>query len=147
MIKMFTQGVIAALMVADTNAALTLLQDHQFVLLDPLSGATLQAEFLYYAIKKTNADVIKFLLNFGRGAGVDIPFFNFCGNTPIGLALEEDFKEVVPSLLSITDKNFALMMAVKLNHSSVVDLLLKTFAFKDKFLQFLGVSRNKIAVC
>lgn len=142
MIKMFTQGVIAALMVADTNAALTLLQDHRSALLDPLSGATLQAEFLYYAIKKANMDVIKFLLNFGQGTGIDIPFFNFCGNTPIGLALEEGgegFKEVVPNILSCTDKNFALMMAVKLNHSSVVNLLLKTFAFKDRFLRLLGI--------
>lgn len=139
MIKMFTQGVIAALMAADTNTALALLQDQQATLLDPLAGAPIQAEFLYYAIKKTNTDVIKFLLHFCKGNGVDVAFFNFCGNTPIGLALDEGYKEAIPSLLLNVDKNFALMMAIKLNHTSLVELLLKTFPFKAKFLQFLGI--------
>lgn len=141
MIKLFTQGVIAAVLAADTNTALALLQDHQNMLLDPLAGASIQAEFLYYAIKKTNADVIKVLLNISEGAGLDIPFFNFCGNTPIGLALEENYQEVIPTLLSNTDKNFALMTAVKLNHKHSISLLLKTFAFKLKFLQFLGLNK------
>lgn len=139
MIKMFTQGVITALIAADTQTALALLQDQQMALLDPLAGASLQAELLYFAIKKTNTEVIQFLLSFCKGNGVDIPFFNFCGNTPIGLALEEGFKEVVPSLLSSTDKNFALMTAVKLQNKNLIELLLKTFSFKTKFLKFLGL--------
>lgn len=139
MIKLFTQAVIAALMTADTNTALTLLQGNQAALLDPLAGSSLQAEFLYYAIKKANKDVIQFLLHLTRDSGLDVPFFNFCGNTPIGLALEENLQEVVPSLLANTDKNFALMMAVKLHRSAVINLLLKSFAFKDKFLTLLGL--------
>lgn len=142
MIKLFAQSVIAALLASDTPKAITLLQDNQTMLQDPLAGANLLAEFLYFSIKKANAKVIQVLLNSAQGIGIDVPFFNYCGNTAIGLALEEGYQEVLPSLLSRTDRQFALMMAVKLHHASTIEFLLKNFAFKEKFLKFLGLKSH-----
>lgn len=137
--KLFTQSVIAALLASDTSAAISLLEDNRATLQDPFAGANLMAEFLYYSIKKANSKVIQFLLKCGDGMGLDVPLFNFCGNTAIGLALEEGHRELLSCLLPRTDKHFALMMAVKLHHKSTIDFLLKNCAFKDKFLTFLGL--------
>jgi ankyrin repeat protein len=138
MIKLFYQGVIAALMVSDTSSAITLLQDNQAIFLDPLSGANLQAEILYCAIKQANAEVIRFLAKIGSSR-LDIPFYTYCGATPLSLALQEGLNDVIPNLLPKADKYFSLSMAVKFQNGPLVELLLKTFTFKDKFLHFLGL--------
>lgn len=138
MIKYLYQGVVAALMASDTSAALTLLQDNQNILLDPLAGANLQAEILYCAIKQANAEVIRFLAKIGSSQ-IDVPFYSYCGATPLSLALQEGLNEIVPNLLPKADKYFSLSMAVKLQDRPLADLLLKTFTFKDKFLYFLGL--------
>lgn len=144
MIKLFYQGVIAALMVADTSAALSLLQDNQTAFLAPLAGARLEAQILYCAIKKSNLEVIKRLLSLGP-QGIDVPFYNYCGDIPLSLALKEGLNEVIPTLLSKTDKNFALQMAVTQKNSSLINLLRRSFPYKAQFLRYLGLQDRHIA--
>jgi hypothetical protein len=122
---------------SDTASALALLQDHQADFLDPIQGVYLHAQVLYYAIKNTNSEIIRYLLNLPVLS--DIVFFKFCGHTPISLAVEEDRNELIPLLLTKTDKNFALHMAVKLNLFKTKNLLLKKCVFKQKLLRFLGL--------
>jgi len=140
MVKQFYQGILAALIVADTHTAIALLSDNQSAFLDPLSGANLQAEILYHAIKRANADVIRFLVNLGDNMKMDVPFYAYCGETPLSLALREGLTEVIPTLLSKADKYFSLSMAVKFHNTRLIDMLLKTFTFKQKFLQFVGLN-------
>lgn len=139
MIKLFCQGVLAALMAADTPTAMNLLADHQLVFLDPLEGASLHAECLYGAIKQANTEVIRYLLSLCISS--DVSFYNHCGSTPLGLALEQGgLEEVIPLMLEKTDKDFALYTAVQLNHSRLKELLLKSCCFKDKFLRYLKIA-------
>lgn len=138
MIKLFNQSIKVALMTADTATALDLLQENQAAFQDPLSGLRLEAELLYYAIKKANLKVIDYLFSLGN-PGVDVPFYNFCGDVPIGLALKEGLNEALPTLLSHIDKNFALQTAVTSKNTSLIDLLLKSFPYKEHFLRYLGL--------
>lgn len=137
MIKLLSQGVLGALMVADTPTALTLLNDSSSVLLDPTVGPAIHAELLYYSIKQANIDVVKYLVNLCIPS--DISFYNFCGRTPAGLALEEGLHSVVPLIVEKTDHQFALYTAVFLKQNSLKELLLKTCTFKEKFLKYLGI--------
>lgn len=138
-LKLFCQGVLGALMAADTPTALSLLSDQQGIFLDPLEGATLHAEFLYCAIKQANIDVTRYLLNLCIPS--DVSFYHHCGTTPLGLALEQGgLEEVIPLMLEKTDKNFALYTAVQLHNNRLKDLLLKTCSFKDKFLKYLKLA-------
>lgn len=137
-IKLLCQGVLGALMVADTPSALALLNDSQGALLDPLEGPALHAELLYYSIKHANKDVIMHLV--GLCIPSDVSFFNYCGFTPAGLAMEEGLDEMVPLILEKTDKQFALYTAVQLKNVKLRDLLLKTCVFKDRLLRYLGLA-------
>jgi hypothetical protein len=135
MINLFCKGVMAALMAADTPTALNLLGDGQGVFLDPLEGATLHAEILYCAIKHANRDVITWLMNLCISS--DVSFYNYCGHTPVGLVLEEGLNDMLPLMLSKTDKSFALYTAVQLKNTKLQDLLLRSCIYKEKFLKYL----------
>lgn len=140
MIKVVCQSVIAALMVADTNTALGLLNESQGLFLDPLEGASLHAEILYCALKQSNKEVIRFLLNIPVTS--DLSFYHLCGETPVSLALNQGLDDMLPFILEKTDKNFALCTAVQLKNSRLKDLLLKTTQFKDKLLTYLGLKKH-----
>lgn len=137
MFKSLCKGIISAIIVADTTAALSLLQDNQAILFHPFEGPLLHAEILYYAIKKANVEVIRYLL--GLHVDSDIPFYNFCGHTPLSLVVETGLNEVVPEVIAKTDKNFALSMAVKFQNSKIINLLLKQCVFKDRLLKYLNL--------
>lgn len=137
MIKICCDEIKRALLSSDTNSALKLLDDSQTMFLDPLEGPSIHAEILYYAIKKTNRDVIKFLLNLR--VHCDLAFFNYCGQSPIALASEEGLNDLIPFILEKTDNEFALYTAVQLKNSVVQNLLLKSCRFKEKFLKFLNL--------
>ncbi len=140
MFRILYQTIIGAILAADTTTALSLLQDNHDLLLDPLEGPLMHAEMLYYAIKKANIQVIRYLLSLCVGS--DVPFYNFCGHTPLSLIMEQnltELKDIVPEVIAKTDKNFALCMAVQLHDSKITDLLLKTCVFKDKLLKYLGL--------
>lgn len=138
MIELFQQGMLSSILATNnTAAALELLQNGQYAFNDPIEGVTLHAQFLYSAIKHANKEVLQFLL--ALPVISDINFFKYCGYTPIGLAVEEGKKDLVPLLLTKTDKNFALHMAVKLHHENTKKVLLASCVFKEKFLQFLGL--------
>lgn len=139
MIDLLAQSILASILTADNTATLVLLQDHQTMFVDPIEGVALHAKILYYAIKNANQDIIRYLLNLPVLS--DIPFFRFCGHTPISLAVEEGHAELLPLLLAKTDKNFALHMAVKLNLPKTKSFLLSKCVFKEKLLQFLGCSK------
>lgn len=137
MIQDIYQGIVSALMHSDTQTVMSLLQDAKEAFKDPLEGPGLHAEVLYYAIKKANHDAINFLLNLCVPS--DISFFNYCGQSPLGLALEEGLNEEVPLLIAKTDTSFALCMAVKLKNSKIVQLLRRHCVFKDRLLHSLGL--------
>lgn len=141
MIEVLSQGIISAIVSADTVTAIALLKEHQSWFTDPIQGIWLHSQALYYAIKHSNKhsniEVLKALLSLPVTS--DVPFFKFCGYTPISLAIEEGHNEILPLLLIKTDKNFALHMAVKLNLTKTKDYLLSKCVFKDKLLKFLGI--------
>ncbi len=137
MYELIYQGVLTSILASDTNTALHLLQDHQANFFDPVDGVILHAEVLYCAMKNANKEIISYLLNLPILS--DIAFFKFCGQTPISLAVEEDRSDLIPLLLSKTDKNFALHMAVQLNLPKTIQLLLSQCVFKQKLLKFLGL--------
>lgn len=130
--------ILASIVTADTPTALTLLQAYKAKFLEPIEGALMHAEMLYCAIKYTNQEVVKFLLELPVIS--DIAFFKFCGHTPVSYAVEENHPVLIPLLLAKTDKSFALHMAVKLNLFKTKALLLKKCVFKEKLLRFLGLS-------
>lgn len=134
---LLSQGVLASLQAADTQNGLQLLRESQLLFLEPIEGSKLHAESLYYAIKTNKQDIARFLLNLPVAS--DVAFFKFCGQTPLSLAIEENHIDLLPILLTKTDKNFALHMAVKLNLAKTKTLLLTRCAFKARLLQFLGV--------
>ena len=138
MIDLLYQSIVTSLIASDTSSALTLLQDNQNLFLDPIEGASLHAQALYSAIKSTNVAVLKALLKVPVLS--DIAFYKFCGHSPLSFAIEEGKTELVPILLSTTDKNFALHLAVKLNLEKTKDFLLKSCIFSQRLLKFLGLS-------
>ncbi len=140
MFKQILKGILAAILASDTANALSILQDSQSFLLDPLEGPLLHAEVLYYAIKKSNIDVIKYLLKLNVCS--DLSFYHYCGHTPLSLAMEENIKEVVPDIIGKTDKNFALAMAVQQRDNKLVDLLLNKCQYKERFLRYLGLKSS-----
>ncbi len=129
------QEILQAILTADTHMSLDLLRKGKSIFLDPVKGITFHAEALYCAIKKNNEAVIQFLSDLPVRS--DIAFFKFCGNTPLGMAIEDDHLDLLPLLLKKTDKNFALHMAVKFNQSKSKQVLLQKYSFKKKFLGFL----------
>lgn len=145
MFRLLYQTIISAILAADTTTALSLLQDNHNLLLDPLEGPLIHAEMLYYAIKKANIQVIRYLLSLCVGS--DVPFYNFCGHTPLSLVMEQDLqgikelKDMVPEIIAKTDKNFALCMAVQFHDTKITNLLLKTCVFKDRLLKYLGLKK------
>lgn len=94
-------------------------------------------EVLYRAIKTDNLDTLKALL--AQGELSDIHFFQYCGDTPLGLAVAEGKEQLVPLLFPSTDKCFALHAAVKLKQEGVVRYLREHCSYQDKFLHFLGL--------
>jgi len=137
MLDVILQGVFASILSADTASALALLREHQANLLDPVEGVGLYSQILYCAIKHTNLEVMKYLLNLPVIS--DIPFYQFCGHTPLSLAVEEGHTALIPMLLAKTDKNFALHMAVKLNLIKTKTLLLSKYVFKEKLMRYLDL--------
>lgn len=137
MFKLLYQSIVAAILAADTSNALILLNDGHHALMDPLDGPVFHAEMLYYAIKKANVEVIQYLLNLSVGS--DLSFFHYCGHTPLSLVLEEGLNDMVPAVISKTDKNFALHMAVNAKDNKLIDLLLSKCVFKERLLHYLGL--------
>ncbi len=140
MLELMPREIIASITAADTPAALSLLHAYKTTFLDPIEGALLHAEILYCAIKCTNQEVVKFLMELPVIS--DIAFFKFCGHTPLSYAIEENHPSLLPLLLLKTDKNFALHMAVKLNLLKTRAFLLSKCVFKEKLLRFLGLQRQ-----
>lgn len=140
MIKICCFEIKKALLAADTQAALKLLEDSHCMFLDPLEGPSILAEILYVAIKKSNREVIQFLLNLP--AHCDIAFYNYCGQTPVACAFDEGLKDLLPLILEKTDKDFALFTAVQLKNNVLQNLLLKSCRYKEKLLRYLGL-QNK----
>jgi hypothetical protein len=138
MLETVFRGILTSISAADTPSALTLLQTHKTMFLEPIEGTLMHAELLYSAIKYNNQDVVRFLLALPIVS--DITFFKFCGYTPLSYAIEENYVALLPLLLAKTDKNFALHMAVKLNLSKTKAFLLSKCVFKEKLLGFLGLS-------
>lgn len=134
------QGFVAAILAADTATAISVLHDNHALFMDPLQGGLFHAKALYYAIKKANLEIIKQLLHLNVHS--DVYFYNFCGESPISLVLSEGLKEVIPEILSKTDKSFALALAVKLHDNKAIDYLLSHCAFKDRFLNYLGLKQT-----
>ena len=136
-IELVGREIVNAILSADTARALSLIQDSQVAFSEP-GGVYLHAEALYGAIKKANMVVISAL--FAMPVYSDVAFFKFCGSTPLSAAIEGGHEALLPLLLSKTDKNFALHMAVKLKlHKSLVFLRKHCF-FKQKFLVLLGLA-------
>lgn len=95
-------------------------------------------ETLYRSIKMDNLDALKTLVN--QDEVSDIHFFNYCGDTPIGLAVSEGKSRLLPLLLAKSNKCFALHAAVRLKQASVVKYLREHYPYQPRFLQFLGLS-------
>jgi hypothetical protein len=140
MIELLIPGVLSVLTANNTPAVLQLLQEGQVAFNHPIEGAALHAEMLYSCIKNANQEVLKSLLNLKVLS--DIVFFKFCGHTPISLALENGNIDLLPLLLTKTDKNFALHMAVKLKQEKTLKYLLTTCIFKERLLKFLGLHKR-----
>lgn len=137
MVDLVFQDILATIAHASPADTLQKLQVQGALFLDSLDGITLHAEALYAAIKKTNYKAVEYLLSLPVHS--DIAFFKFCGNTPIGLAVEENRSELLDTLLKKSDKNFALLMAVKLGQAKVKELLMRDGNFKGKFLKLLSL--------
>ena len=128
---------ISAILADDTESACSLLNSHPLLFNDPIKGSTLQAEALYCAIKRGNNPIIKSILNFNLSC--DVAFFNFCGETPLGLALRGGLTDILPFLLLRTDKNFALYVASKFHHQELLQYLRANCVFKARLLLSLGL--------
>lgn len=137
MLELLYQGILTSILTSDTATTVALLEEHKSVFLDPIEGVNLHAQVLYCAMKHTNLEVIRYLLNLLIPS--DVAFFKFCGHTPISMAVEEGRNELLPFLIARTDKNFALHMAVKLNLKKTINFLLGKCVFKQKLLSFLGI--------
>lgn len=137
MVDLLFQAALAAIANPDSVDALQKLQEQGSLFLDSVQGIGFHAEALYAAIKKANTQAVEYLLSLPVHS--DIAFFKFCGNTPIGLAIEENHLELVTALLQKSDKNFALLMAVKLGQIKVKELLIRQGCFKAKLLKLLGL--------
>ncbi len=138
MIELLRQGLLSGLQAADTPTALALLQEHRALFLDPIEGAILHAKTVYYAIKQGNKAVLQFLLNLPVVS--DVSFFQFCGQTPLSMAIENNQYELISPLLSKTDKDFALHMAVTLHMEKTKSFLLNKCHFRARLLNFLGIT-------
>lgn len=136
--EQLSEKILASIQAAEIPTILALLEENHSVFLNPIDGVILHAKALYYAIKSSKQEVIRFLLNLPVSS--DVAFFKYCGHTPLSLAIEEGSYELLPLLLAKTDKNFALHMAVKLNLARTKNFLLSRCNFKKKLLQFLGVN-------
>lgn len=137
MMDALSQEILNSILAADTEVSLALLEEGRSLFLDPVKGISFHAEALYCAIKKANHKVVQSLFELPTRS--DIAFFKLCGNTPIGVAVEENRNELLPLLLTKTDKSFALHMAVKLNFKKTKKILLNKCSFKKKFLDFLNL--------
>ena len=138
MVNLLFQDVLATIANPDAADMLQRLQLQGGLFLDSIQGITLHAEALYAAIKKANTQAVEYLLSLPVHS--DVAFFKFCGNTPIGLAVEENHPELLKTLLQKSDKNFALLMAAKLGQMKVKELLLRQGNFKAKLLKLLALS-------
>lgn len=92
---------------------------------------------LYRSIKLDNFDMLRVLLS--QGEASDIHFFQYCGDTPIGLAVSEGKEHLLPLLLAKTDKCFALHAAVQLKQVAVLKYLREHCHYRERFLHFLGL--------
>jgi hypothetical protein len=137
LLEVLSQNIISAIISADTTTALALLKEHQGWFTDPVEGIVLHSKALYYAIKNSKFEILQYLLQMPVSS--DVPFFKFCGYTPISFAIEEGHPEVLPLLLTKTDKSFALHMAVNSNLAKSKAYLLSKCVFKEKLLKYLGL--------
>ncbi|HXH55638.1 MAG TPA: ankyrin repeat domain-containing protein [Gammaproteobacteria bacterium] len=138
MLETVYREILCSIAAADTPAALALLHTHKASFLEPIEGTLKHAEFLYCAIQYNNQAVVRFLLDLPVIS--DISFFKFCGHTPLSYAIEQNHDALLPILLTKTDKNFALHMAVKLNLLKTKTFLLNQCTFKPKLLHLLELS-------
>lgn len=95
-------------------------------------------EWLYRAIKSDRHDMLTMVL--ARNEVSDIQFYNYCGNTPIGLAISEGKENLLTTLWPKADKSFALHTAVQLKQENVIKYLQSNHLYKPKFLGFLGLA-------
>jgi hypothetical protein len=95
------------------------------------------AESLYRAIKTDRLDFIEALMP--ENVISDIEFFQYCGETPVGLAIREGKERLLPILLAKADKCLALDAAVRLNQISVIQYLRAKCPYSQRFLGFLGL--------
>lgn len=129
------QEILKSILHADPATTLSLLEEAKALFLEPVKGIPFHAKAMYYSIKQANKDVLNWLTQLPVQS--DISFFKLCGNTPIGVAIEDGHQELLGILVTRTDKNFALHMAVKLKFSKTIQVLLAECSFKDRFLNFL----------
>jgi len=129
------QEILKSILHADSSTTLSLLKEAKGLFLEPVKGTPFHAKAMYYSIKKANKEVLNWLTHLPVKS--DISFFKLCGNTPIGVAIEDGHQELLGMLITRTDKNFALHMAVKLKFSKTIQVLLAECSFKDRFLNFL----------
>jgi hypothetical protein len=95
------------------------------------------AESLYRAIKSDRLDFVEALIP--ENVVSDIEFFQYCGETPVGLAIREGRERLLPILLAKADKYFALDAAVRLNQVPVIQYLRSKCPYPQRFLGFLGL--------
>ncbi len=136
--ELLTREMIAAIHQSDPLQALALLKEHEGIFYEPVAGIIFHAEALYAAIKNANVTIVRYLLSLPIHS--DIAFFQFCGNTPVGLAVEENRPDLMPYLLQKTDKSFALHMAVKLDQLKAKALLMKCGTYSHKLLALLNLA-------
>ena len=134
-LKQLFEEMMAAIGDPNPQVALDSLRAKDALFLDPIEGAYLHAEALYAAIQKHNLAAVRYLLNLAVRS--DIAFFKFCGNTPLGLVVEENYRDLVTLILQKTDRNFAFHMSVKLGQEKVKRLLLKSGTVKEKLVKLL----------
>ena len=135
-LKQLFEEMMAAISDPNPQVGVASLQAKDALFLDPIEGAYLHAEALYAAIQKHNLAAVKHLLNLTVRS--DIAFFKFCGNTPLGLVIEENHRDLVSTMLQKTDRNFAFHMAVKLGQEKVKRLLLKSGTVKARLIKLLA---------
>ena len=135
-LKQLFEEMMAAIGDPNPEVALDSLKAKDALFLDPIEGAYLHAEALYAAIRRHNLAAVRHLLNLSVRS--DIAFFKFCGNTPLGLVIEENYRDLVTLILHKTDRNFAFHMAVKLGQEKVKRLLLKNGAVKTRLIKLLA---------
>lgn len=141
MIEILYQAFQTAIMAADTGAALSLLQEHKSELLLPIEGCVLHAKLLYCTLKHPDPKILDFLLKLPVFS--DISFFQYCGHTPLSLALEEGHPELASLLATKIDKKFALQMATNLKMKKTTQFLLNHFTYTERFLKMLGLHASK----